>query len=449
MTRADARGVALGILLARERPSRVVSYDALKSSRDRALALDLVNGTVRWRRLLLSYVSSFSDRPVEELSPSLRNALLLGAYQLLILGMPPHAAVDSVVRCLKSRGERAYCNGCLRSISRNLGHVSLPRLRHDPVSYMSERYSYPDWIPSYFMGKAGVPWALAMCRQGNRLPSLSLRVNMAKTDSRSLLEQLTQAGYDAVKGQLHCSVQVTGGRAVKDFPGYRQGLFFVQDEGAMVISLVLAPEKGDSVWDVCAAPGGKTTHLAELVGPTGQVLATDIDAKRASMVTENAQRMGVSNVCVREMDATKDVPEQDFDRVLLDAPCSGLGVLSRNPDLRWNRRKSDIEPMARRQKALLDNVVGKVKAGGVLVYSTCTLTDEENEMVWNEFLRTHPWFSPEDPVHFPGGELMTQDARFRGPGYRYLSPTESRTDGFFVARARRLPINEQEPDSRG
>ena len=434
----DAREVALRVLTARERPSRAFSYDVLQDPRDRALALELVNGTIRWRRLLSSYVSVFSDRPLRTLDPTLRNALLLGAFQLLVLGTAPHAAVDSMVRCLKGKGERAYCNACLRSISRNLGHLELPDVREDSIAYMAERYSYPYWIPSYFAERAGIPWAMAMCRSGNTAPSVSLRVNTAKTDVKDLLERFRQEGYDVMGGRLPVSLRVRRGRSVTEFPGYREGLFSVQDEGAMVISLALGPEKGDSVWDVCAAPGGKTTHLAELVGPEGRVLATDIDAERASMIEENVRRMGQSNVEIRVLDATAGVPEGTFDAVLVDAPCSGLGVLNRNPDLRWNRRRSDINVMAQRQKVLLDKASSRVRAGGVLVYSTCTLTFEENEMVWTAFLKEHPMFSPEDPARCPGGHLMVEDERFQGPGYRYLLPDRSGTDGFFVAKARRL-----------
>ncbi len=434
--RPDAREVALGMLVAREYPSRALSYDLLQSPRDRALALELVNGTIRWQRLLRSYASAFSDRPLKDLSPVLRNALLLGAFQLLLLGTAPHAAVDSVVRHLRGKGERSYCNACLRSMSRNLGHVALPDLRSDPVRYMAERYSYPDWIPAYFVKRAGVPWALAMCRSGNVPPSVTLRVNLTKISQEDLLKRFLDAGYDAEKGQLPISLRVQRGRSVKDFPGYEEGLFAVQDEGAMVISLSLEPEKGHTVWDVCAAPGGKTTHLSQLVGQEGRVLATDIDGERASMIAENVQRMGLSNVDVRVMDATVENPEGIFDRVLVDAPCSGLGVLNRNADLRWNRRRSDIESMAFRQQLLLDKASSKVKQGGVLVYSTCTVTAEENESVWGRFLSDHPGFSPEDPSSCLGGHLMVSDRRFLGPGYRYLLPDKSGTDGFFVAKAR-------------
>lgn len=433
----DAREVALGMLLARENPSRAVSYDLLESPRDRALAMELVNGVIRWQRLLQSYVSAFSNRPLKELSPDLRNALLLGAFQLLLLGTAPHAAVDSVVRHLRGKGERSYCNACLRSISRNLGHVSLPDLGTDPVRYMAERYSYPDWIPAYFAKRAGVPWALAMCRNGNVVPPVTLRVDVTKISRDDLLRRFLDAGYEAEKGRLAISLRVRRGRSVRDFPGYSEGLFAVQDEGAMVISLALDPREGHTVWDVCAAPGGKTAHLSGLVGQGGRVLATDIDENRASMIEENAQRMRLSNVDVQVMDATVKGPEGSFDRVLLDAPCSGLGVLNRNPDLRWNRRRSDIDSMAKRQKLLLDKVSSKVKPGGVLVYSTCTVTAEENESVWEGFLGDHPEFSPEDPSSCLGGHLMVRQRLFQGPGYRYLLPDKSGTDGFFVARARR------------
>jgi 16S rRNA (cytosine967-C5)-methyltransferase len=442
----SAREVALRILAERGDASRASHFEAL-DGRDRALALELVNGATKRRLLLDTYLSSFSSRPLAKLPRRLLDVLRIGVFQMLLMGIPPYAAVDSAVRCLRGEGERAFANGVLREIARDLGHVEMPSLDGDPAAYVSLRYSYPEWISGLFIRRFGLGGAMALCPTVNEPPPHPRRVCGRRVIRDEYLSLLAAEGYRAAPGLTECSVRLERGTDVTRLPGYSRGFFVVQDEGATAVSLAVAPEPGEKVWDVCAAPGGKTTHLAELMEGGGEVFATDIDDARIEMVREAASRLGLSNVTVAVADATKADAWQagglfarkditGFHRILIDAPCSGLGVLRRHPDLRWNRRPSDIPAMVARQKALLRAAARRLLPRGSIVYSTCTLTEEENEGVWTSFLDEHRGFEPVDPAQGATGAVRSlySDPPFAGPGYRYILPP-SGADGFFVARA--------------
>ena len=431
------REVAVRLLSEKGGASRSSLLDALRDPRDRALAIELVSGAIKWRRLIDRELARMSTRPLDKISPRLLSALRVGAFQLLFTGMPAYAAVNTAVGCLNGPGERAFANAVLRGVSRCLGHVELPSIDHDEVLYGALRYSYPDWIASLFIERFGLSSALALLDLGNRPALLTLRVNDLRVTAEAYLKMLRERGIEAELGAQDVAVKLKRGADVASLPGYREGLFAVQDEGAIAVGEVVAPAPSEEVWDVCAAPGGKTTHLAQMMKGSGRVLATDVNEERAAMVTENASRLGLENIEVRVLDATRADLGRSFDRILIDAPCSGLGTIRRNPDLRWNHRPDDIPKMAERQALLLEAAVKHLRAGGVLVYSTCTLTKEENEGVFSEFLKKHPELAPDDPAG-PSGQgtkRLFAGPPFAGPGYRYILPHLSGTDGFFVARA--------------
>jgi len=437
----DPREVAVRILTERGDASRGSYLQGLGDPRDRALVQELVSGTRKQRGLIDRHLAAFSSRPTGQLPARLLNALRVGVFQLLFTGIPAYAAVSSTVGCLSRRGERAFANGVLRAAASSLGHVDMPSLDEDPVGYAAARYSYPRWIIALFIRRFGLTGALSTCFLGNEPPPLALRVNSLLASRDQYLGMLGEAGHSAEPGAMGASVRVRGGGDVTKLPGFAEGLFVVQDEGATAIGEAVAPLPGDKVWDVCAAPGGKTTHLSELMEGQGEVLATDVDDSRVKMVNESVGRLRLENVSAQVMDATKPDWSRRFNRILVDAPCSGLGVLRRNPDLRWNRRLSDIPRMVSRQAALLESAAGCLLPGGTLVYSTCTLTEEENEGVWTAFLGKHPGLEPDDPARGSGADAaaaklgLYAGPPFAGPGYRYILPHLSGTDGFFVARA--------------
>jgi len=439
----DPREAAFRVLLNGAVASRGDYFSSLEGS-DRALAELLVSGTTKWMRLIDEIAAAHSSRRLASLDARVLWAIRLGVFQLLFLGIPPHAAVSTAVRLLDRKSLRSFANGVLRSVERQRGHVELPDLDLDPVGYAGVRFSYPRWIARLFLERFGTQNGIRICEFGNRPPPITLRVNRLKTSPDGLIRRFGAAGIEAELGRVPGSVTLLKGTNVSALPGYEEGEFAVQDASAILVSLILRPKPGEAVWDVCAAPGGKTTHLAEMMEGKGTLVATDIDARRAEMVREAVDRAGFHFAEVLVGDAAggsfSGGPFDDgFDRILLDAPCSGLGVIRRNPDLRWMRRESDILPMSRRQLKLLMAARKHLKPGGVLVYSTCTLTREENEGVWEEFLRRSPDMVPEDPREALGDEAgrMLADAPFAGPGYRYILPYQSDSDGFFVAKARK------------
>ncbi len=439
-----ARRIALDILGSQSGPPGVSRVLDSLDKRDRALVKELVTGAERWRRFLDYYVSSFCHRPVGRLSPKVLSALRLGVYQMVFMGIPPYAAIDSVVQCLGSKGERGFVNGVLRNISRNRGHIELPSMDTQLKDYAAIRYSFPDWIVSRYLRYFGNR-GLSLLKIQNEPQPITLRANTMKMDRDSLLTMFRSKGYIARPGSFDISIKVDKGRAVEEFPGYDQGFFSVQDEGAMLAAIALAPEPGDVVWDVCAAPGGKTTHLAEIMSDNGFVVASDVDSKRASMISQSSRRLGLNNVAAVVLDATSaEVAESrlkenglplKYDKILVDAPCSGLGVIGKNPDIKWRRRESDIPKMAKRQAEILNVVRHFLKSGGTVVYSTCTLNHEENEVVWGNFVKNHSLRAvvPVTEVTFGSDHIPPHVST--NDGYMYVLPHVHGTDGFFVAKA--------------
>ncbi|HHY34532.1 MAG TPA: 16S rRNA (cytosine(967)-C(5))-methyltransferase RsmB [Firmicutes bacterium] len=448
-----ARKVALDILCIGEKrafrasPFQGKSFRALPPD-DRALCEELVMGTWRWRNVLDSVIASWSRYPVERLETRVREALRLGVYEILFTRMPAPAAVSITVDAVgKASRQKALVNAVLRRVAEHSGHIEMPPIE-DLESYIETRFSHPRWIVRRFIDTFGERGALALASFDQRVPPVTLRTNVLKTTRDSLVDLLRKAGVQARPGRyLDMAVEVSRAGPVTDLPGYHDGLFSIQDEGAMAVSLVVDPQPGEVVWDACAAPGGKTTHLAELMGDRGLVVATDKHEEGLGLLRHSVTRLGLRNIQIVYMDVT-DLGsvagkfEGPFDRVLVDAPCTGLGVLRRRADLRWRRREKDVSAMTDIQKKILNAVAPLVKPGGVLVYSTCTLTEEENQGVFSEFLEDHPEFSPSDPRPFLPASMFKDEVppepRYRlstGPGTVLLLPHVHGTDGFFIARA--------------
>ncbi|MBE3519015.1 MAG: 16S rRNA (cytosine(967)-C(5))-methyltransferase RsmB [Firmicutes bacterium] len=448
-----ARKVALDILCRGEKgafrasPFQGESFRAL-TPEDRALCEELVMGTWRWRNVLDSVVASWSRYPVERLETRVREALRLGVYQILFTRIPPPVAVSVTVEAVgKAPRQKALVNAVLRRVVEHSGHVEMPPIE-DLELYIETRFSHPRWIVRRFITAFGERGALALASFDQRVPPVTLRTNVLRTTRDSLMDLLLKAGVQARPGRyFDMAIEVTGAGPVTELPGYRDGLFSVQDEGAMAVSLVVDPQPGEVVWDACAAPGGKSTHLAELMGGKGLVVATDKHEEGLGLLKHSVIRLGLRNIKIAHMDVTdaKSVAgrfERPFDRVLVDAPCTGLGVLRRRADLRWHRKEKDVSLMTEIQKKLLNAVAPLVKPGGVLVYSTCTLTEEENQGVFSEFLQNHPEFRPSDPRPFLPVSMfrgeVSSELRCRlstVPGTVLLLPHVHGTDGFFIARA--------------
>lgn len=410
----DARGLTASVLgsSSHEFPS-VALGTRLENSEltaaDRRLATEMVCGIIRRSATLDAVLAAHLSRPLASLEPGLQLLLRMGAYQLVFLdSVPPHAAVHETVELAKQLNMPRWSgllNGVLRAIDRSLlsestdapGTDAIPlkpgvfRKTRKPifpspaqqrVEYLAQAYSFPQWLLERWAGRWQTHELTQVLEWFNSVAPFHLRVNQLRADRETLISKLNQAGIGAVNGSIAPAIRLEGSIRVADLPGFSDGLFTIQDETAMHASLTLAPQPGERVLDLCAAPGTKTTHLAELMGNQGQVIATDINANRLSSINEAAARLGISIVESIPIDHDgSGLPDGPFDAILVDAPCSNTGVLGKRPEARWRLKLTDIAELAAIQRNLLQLAVSRLRAGGRLLYSTCSIETDENEAV--------------------------------------------------------------------
>lgn len=449
-----ARETALDILMRIEQGG---AYSNLELNRtlktaglakaDAGLVTELVYGTIQ-RRLTLDYwLAKFVARGLDKLQPWVLQLLRMSLYQLLYLDrIPPHAVVSEAVAIARRRGHPGVAglvNGVLRSLANCRGELTLPD-EADPAVRLALNHSFPEWLAARWIETYGEATAEAVMAALNERPKTSIRVNRLRTGRRAVLERLAASGYDAEPSPLSpAGIVVRRGGNLADTEGYRSGEWTVQDEAAMLCAEAAAPDPGMTVLDCCAAPGGKSTHLAELMGDVGTVWANDIHPHKERLIVDQAARLGLSAVRTSVCDAA-ELPRRhepaSMDVVLLDAPCSGLGVIRRKPEIRWTRSPSDIDELAAIQQRLLAAAAELVKPGGLLVYSTCTLEPRENEERIARFLAQRGDFAPD--CDWPEHVLTAlRDAGIPAPspanGAVTLLPHYAGTDGFFIARLRK------------
>jgi 16S rRNA (cytosine967-C5)-methyltransferase len=402
-------------------------------ARDCALILELVYGVLRNRSLLDWTLDRFSEKPVAKTDAGTRNILRLALYQMLFLDrVPVSAAVNTAADLAKTYGKKpGYVNGLLRKIERNRAALPLPA-EDNPLSRLSTIHSHPAWLVRRWLERFGMQRTEEALGRNNRPAPLVIRINTLKGSRDVLLSLLDAQG--ASGRATACSpagIEILSSPGIATLPAYRDGRFLVQDEAAQLVSLLLSPAPGDTVLDACAAPGGKATHLAELMRDEGRVVALESDKKRVARINENSGRLGLSIVKPVTGDATT-YREGTYDGILVDAPCSGLGVLRRHPDGRWTKTEESLKERAELQKKILKNCAKLLKPGGVLVYATCTTEPEENEDVVNAFIASSGGgFHIDDPRPYlpdAAAGLVGPDSFFR------TFPDAPSMDGFFAAR---------------
>ncbi len=419
------------------------TLEKLKLERqEAALATELVYGTIQRLNTIDYFLGRFAAKGLERLQPWVRSLLRLSFYQIRYLDrIPPHAAVNEAVELAKRRGHAGIAglvNGILRNVLREKARLTLPE-GLPPAEKIALEESHPEWMVKRWLSRYGEEEARAMCRTNNEPPKVSLRVNRLKGGRDALAERLAEAGVETQPSALAPDglVAVSGGR-LGGHPMFAAGEFSIQDESSMLVARVVAPEAGMRVLDCCAAPGGKTVHMAELMEGKGEVVAADLHEHKEALIRDQANRLGLRNIRTVVSDARRldeKFPAASFDRILLDAPCSGLGVIGRKPDLKWTKTEGDIAEIAGLQRSILQAVHKLLKPGGVLVYSTCTTEPEENAEQVQRFLAAEPGFVLEP---FPEGLLPEGAAAEAGAaGMLQLLPQDYGSDGFFIARLRR------------
>ncbi len=411
------------------------SFRVPLSQEDRKFLTELVYGTLRRLNVLWWHLEKISTRPMLKLDAPVRILLLLGLYQLLYMNsVPDSAAVNETVKIAKKvthAGNVKFVNAVLRSWLRKKETFRLPTEAEDPILAAALAMNMPTWLVRRWQKEFGAEKAAAIFRAFQSVQPTDIRVNTLKISKEILRRELEKLGC-APTDIPWCADGLSLADAGPFFRGrfLADGKAYVQNRASMLPAEILAPEAGERVLDMCAAPGSKTTQMAARMGNEGRVTAWDLYPHKVKLLSENAKRLGLTNVLAAVHDATriegKDIAA--YDRVLLDAPCSGLGVLGRKVEIRWRRQEKDLAVFPPLQKKLLDAAAKAVKPGGILVYSTCTLERAENEEQVTDFLARHPDF---ESVSFTAGERTASD------GMLTLWPDTDGCDGFFVAKMRK------------
>lgn len=437
----SAREAALNALVAyRRRGTRtdlllddIIEREEL-DKREASLFYRLTMGVIQNTALCDYYIGSFLTSGIKKLHPVVLDILRLSVYQLVFLSrIPERAAVNEGVRLAKKYSNRAAAglvNAVLRRIAENLNKLP-PVEGKDVIELLSIKYSHPPELVEYLISRLGQDGAEAFLKSDNEIPPLIIRANELKTTTDNLAEMLRQNGIDAAPHPvLNGFFELHDAGNPEKINLFKQGYFTVQDPASAMAVMACDIKKDMNVLDCCAAPGGKTFMAAQIMQNTGSILSCDVNEKKLRHIEEGAERLGVKNVTCRAMDAT--VPDESlyekFDAIICDAPCSGFGVIAKKPEIRFKSFQS-ISALPETQLSILRNVSGYLKKGGALLYCTCTVVERENEDIIRSFLTTADSFVPE-PFTLPAGEAPE--------GYITLWPHKHNTDGFFIAKLRKV-----------
>ena len=452
MKTASPRDLALKILIDLDNKSDNLNnylddpfqHAAQFDERDRAFVSQLVQGVSRWRLRLDWVIGQFSDFPLKKLEIPILNILRLALYQVFYLDrVPESAAVNEAVNQVKLNKNPRYIvtfvNGLLRNICRHKDGIAFPDQVREPASYLSVFYSYPQWLVEKWIREYGKEFTENLLSSQNNLPYLNVRTNTLLVSRDNLIGYLAEEGVTgkptpyAPEGII---LEGFKGR-VTELRAFKSCLFQVQDQAAMITSYLIAPRPGDTILDICAGLGGKSTHIAALMGGSGNILALDINRKRLGTLVHNAHRLGIDNIRPIVADASKSLSSTfkfKFDKIMVDAPCSGLGIISRHPDIKWNRDKKDIIRLSFLQKTIMNEAASVIKKGGWILFVTCTISKEENEEIVKDFLDRNSDMSLINlKRHVPdwGLELIDDQGFFR------TFPHIHHMDGFFAALFRK------------
>ncbi|WP_018247323.1 16S rRNA (cytosine(967)-C(5))-methyltransferase RsmB [Orenia marismortui] len=404
--------------------------------RDRSLATYLIYGVTRRRNTLDWIINKFANRKVKKMTPWVRNALRLGVYQIQFLDkIPAPVACNETVEAAKGRCNRGaikFINGVLRNIIRNLDQIQYPSIDKDPVQHIRYKYSQPQWLVERWVKRYGVDKAVEICNHLNQVPPTVIRTNTLKTSRADLLEELIgeDAQVEAIE-RVEEAINLIKYPSVDRLKAFDEGKFQVQGLSSMLVAHIVNPKTDDVVVDLCSAPGGKTTHLAQLMDNKGQIYAVDVHDHKLDLIEENCERLAITNVEKICADGREVSFDRRIDKVLVDAPCSGLGIMAKKPEIRWQKKPQDLLQLQELQLELLDNAAEFLKSGGELVYSTCTITPEENKEVINKFLEKNSDFSLVD-LEKEAEEFSLED--YLEDGNLQLIPDDYFIEGFFVAK---------------
>ncbi len=442
----DPRHIALNVLVDWHKGYRTLDKsleiytEEIKNlpKNDRSLCNAIIFGVLRKRESIDWIIRSSSNTALEKIDLISLYILRLALFQILHMDRIPtfaviHNAVD-ISKTLSGKKPSGFINAVLRMAAENNTALSFPDKKTDPGKYLSLKYSFPLWLSKKWIKVYGIEQTERLCRQINNIPPITICCNILKTNPEALLEYL----------QTHAkNIQLTRYAAqgicfsnptlpVQEFEAFQQGLFHVQDEAAQIVAEYLDPEPGEKILDACAGFGGKTFHIAQLMNNKGVLVASDIEPEKLETLELDTKRLGIDIIRTKDIDILNcSIKDFDFyfDRVLVDSPCTGLGVLQRNPDTKWKRSKKDIERLSAKQKKIINAAANLVRPGGVLVYAVCSCEEEENEDVIHSFLNKRKDFSIDKDFHSDKYSLL-----LTSQGFLKTYPDPKNMDGFFAAR---------------
>jgi len=414
---------------------RVLSGNAIENPSDRSLLTQLVYGTLRMKGRLDWILENLYDGSVADMEGSLKNVLRIGLYQITCLDrIPDYAAVDEAVETAKKirPGRAALVNALLRNAIRKGKAITPPDYNRDPALHIAIVHSHPLWLVKRWIDLFGPEETLRLCQANNENPPVVFRTNILKTSRDDVLKKLREEGLKAeATAYSPDGIALSGlARPIRQLDLFRQGHIHVQDEASQLIAHLVNPRRGEKVADFCCGVGGKATHMAERMENNGKILAMDLSVKKVNALKTNARRLGIRIIETRHGDVSllPEAPDTGaYDRVLLDAPCSGLGTLRRNPEIKWRLTEKALSAFPPLQLQLLEGASTCVKRGGVLVYSTCSIMPEENDQVIEIFLTSHTDFHLVDPPRTIPREMIGERGPFRS------FPHIQGTDGFYGA----------------
>ncbi|QRN86239.1 16S rRNA (cytosine(967)-C(5))-methyltransferase RsmB [Clostridia bacterium] len=439
----NPRRIAISILLRVEEGA--YSHIALKeallkndlSSLDKAFVTELVYGTIRRRNTLDFIINSFLQKKTQR--DEIRCILRMGVYQLRYMRVPPSAAVNESVKLVSEfhlESQKGFVNAVLRNIERSKDKDFYEKVT-DKTKRMALTYSHPSWIVARYIEKYGIEKAAELLDYNNKPSRNIARVNIIKTSIADLIELLEKEGIEAEPYKIPNTIRLKGQGKILSSNAYRKGLFMIQSPSSVAAALMLDARAGESVLDTCAAPGGKSFVLAQQMDNLGEILSTDIHPHKIELMQKGFQFLGIQNAEAKCQDWEEWNPafDQRYDRVLVDAPCSGLGVLGKRPDSRWRKKASDIEALVQLQRKILNNAVLAVKPGGLLMYATCTLTYEENQAQRAWILENFTEFKPEPLPYI--SEAFASDKKALERGELEITPFMHDMEGFYLTLLRK------------
>ena len=403
-------------------------------NRDIGFISELTYGVITWKLTIDEIIKKYSNLRLKKISPWILNALRMGIYQIVFLNkVPKSAAVNESVNLAKRYGHKGssnFVNAILRKVSKN-DYEEMFNIENN-VERISKTTSMPVWIVETLLKENTLEKVEEICKNSNLKPELSIRVNNLKTSKEELKKKLEEKDIKVENGVLEDFLILKNAKNIENIEEFKNGFFTVQDEAAGLTAKILNPQINDTVLDACSSPGGKTTYLAEIMKDKGEIIAFDIHPHRVKLVEQVSKRLNLKSIKtdVKDSSIYDEKYKEKFDKILLDVPCLGLGVLKRKPDIKWQRKEEDIEEISKIQKQILDTCSKYLKKGGVLVYSTCSILKEENEDVVNEFLEENENFEMEK-IELEENNYFKKFCK----NNKFLQVYQSeKSDGFFICK---------------